>query len=297
MKRTIFCLLALFIGLQIASAQTTRTRFINHTNGPGIKPQIGDFVDLHVYVFFGDSIVQTSRQTGKPARFQLPSLEQAGGRVMPAIVEGILLCAVGDSISTYENIDSLTQALPPMFYGSQEIRMDIVLVRHIPLLEMEKQRELDKIEAEKQRVRDSTANKGNFDRAPSMKAAVTKMAERLRNNEFEKDLKTTASGLQYLIFSEGKGSKLLKGETKVKVHYYGCLMDGTHFDDSFSRGEPYEVHVGMGQVIPGWDEGLLLLNHGAMALLKIPGDLAYGPHGGGPLIPADATLVFYIEVE
>lgn len=297
-KKLIFCLLAMLAMVSTGSAQSVRTRFVNHTNKEGNKPKIGEFVDFHVDVYLGDTIFQTSRSTGKPARMQIPSPEQTGGRPMPAIFEGILLASQGDSISTYERIDSLTQPLPPAFYFQPEIRMDIVLVRIISRLDMEMQRVSEQREMERQRVQDSIANRGVISRVPSVTASVTKLAERLRNNDFGDELKTTPSGLQYVIFEKGKGAKIQLGEQGVSVHYYGCLLeDGTRFDDSFSRGEPYVLQVGIGQVIPGWDEGLMLLNHGAMALFKIPGDLAYGPLGGGPLIPANATLVFYVEVK
>ena len=111
----------------------------------------------------------------------------------------------------------------------------------------------------------------------------------------EEELKTTASGLKYKVVKEGKadGASPAMGQT-VKVHYAGWLTDGTPFDDSFSRGVPSEFRLG--QVIGGWNEGLQLMKPGGVAILVIPGDLAYGQRGSPPKIGPNATLVFRIEL-
>ena len=108
-------------------------------------------------------------------------------------------------------------------------------------------------------------------------------------------MEETASGLFYKITKEGTGAQPAKG-AQVAVHYKGTLTDGTVFDSSYQRGEPIKFTVGVGQVIPGWDEGILLLNKGAGARLVIPSHLAYGAQGAGGVIPPDATLVFDVEL-
>ena len=105
----------------------------------------------------------------------------------------------------------------------------------------------------------------------------------------------TESGLFYLIDADGEGDKPEKGNS-VKVHYKGELLDGTVFDSSFKRNEPIEFSLGVGQVIPGWDEGIALLNKGAKATFIIPSDLAYGAAGAGGVIPPNATLKFVVEL-
>jgi len=106
----------------------------------------------------------------------------------------------------------------------------------------------------------------------------------------------TSSGLQYCITEPGGGDKVEKG-SQVSVQYYGTLMNGETFDDSFSRGmEPLALAVGEGQVIPGWDEGLTYFSAGSKGYLFIPAALAYGDKGTGPIKP-NSDLVFYIEVE
>jgi peptidylprolyl isomerase len=110
-----------------------------------------------------------------------------------------------------------------------------------------------------------------------------------------KDTITTASGLQYIIISKGAGKKVQTG-MKVKVHYSGFFSNGDKFDSSVDRGQPIEITLGMRQVIPGWEEGLALLNVGDKARLIIPYQLAYGEAGRPPVIPPKSTLIFDLEM-
>jgi FKBP-type peptidyl-prolyl cis-trans isomerase len=103
------------------------------------------------------------------------------------------------------------------------------------------------------------------------------------------DQQLTASGLKYVIIEQGTGPQAKAGDT-VTVKYTGKLDDGTVFDSG-----DYTFVLGTGQVIPGWDEGIALLNEGGKATLIIPPDLAYGPQGNGP-IPPNATLTFDVEL-
>ncbi|SEC90876.1 FKBP-type peptidyl-prolyl cis-trans isomerase [Tenacibaculum sp. MAR_2009_124] len=105
----------------------------------------------------------------------------------------------------------------------------------------------------------------------------------------------TPSGLRYKILQKGDGQTPSKGST-VSVHYKGQLIDGTVFDSSYKRKQPIEFAIGVGQVIPGWDEGIQLLHVGDKARLVIPSNLGYGPNGAGGVIPPDATLIFDVEL-
>ncbi len=105
----------------------------------------------------------------------------------------------------------------------------------------------------------------------------------------------TDSGLRYQIIQEGQGANAEKGKT-VSVHYKGQLADGTVFDSSYKRNEPIDFPLGMGQVISGWDEGIQLLKVGDKARFVIPSHLGYGSAGAGGVIPANATLVFDVEL-
>jgi len=106
---------------------------------------------------------------------------------------------------------------------------------------------------------------------------------------------TTASGLQYSMLVTGTGAMPQPGEI-VSVHYTGTLSDGQIFDSSYSRGEPIQFNLGQGQVIPGWDEGIALMNQGGKAVFSIPPELAYGEQGAGGVIPPNATLIFQVEL-
>ncbi|MEK6154777.1 peptidylprolyl isomerase [Flavobacteriaceae bacterium 3-367] len=106
----------------------------------------------------------------------------------------------------------------------------------------------------------------------------------------------TTSGLRYKIIQKGSGSKAEKGQT-VSVHYEGALSNGEVFDSSYKRNQPIDFQLGVGQVIPGWDEGIGLLQVGDKARFVIPSNLAYGSAGaGGGVIPPNATLVFDVEL-
>ena len=95
---------------------------------------------------------------------------------------------------------------------------------------------------------------------------------------------------------EGDGAEAKTGDN-VQVQYSGALLDGTPFDNSFDRGEPFTFPLGGGQVIPGWDQGVAGMKEGGRRVLVIPSDLGYGPQGSPPTIPGGSTLVFVVDLE
>ena len=115
----------------------------------------------------------------------------------------------------------------------------------------------------------------------------------LTENAKKAGVKTTASGLQYVVTKEGTG-KQPAATSIVKVHYTGKLVDGTVFDSSVERGEPIEFPLN--QVIPGWTEGLQLMKEGGKATLYIPSKLGYGEQGVPGTIPPHSTLIFDVEL-
>ena len=106
---------------------------------------------------------------------------------------------------------------------------------------------------------------------------------------------TTDSGLQYIDTVIGNGESPKKGD-KVVVHYTGKLEDGTKFDSSLDRDQPFEFTIGVGQVIKGWDEGVISMQIGGKRRLFIPSNLAYGERGAGGVIPPNAKLIFDVEL-
>jgi len=106
---------------------------------------------------------------------------------------------------------------------------------------------------------------------------------------------TTASGLKYVEIKEGTGS-IPKSGQMVTVHYTGTLPDGKKFDSSVDRNQPFQFQIGVGQVIKGWDEGVISMKVGGKRKLIIPPELAYGSRGAGGVIPPIATLIFEVEL-
>lgn len=134
-----------------------------------------------------------------------------------------------------------------------------------------------------------------FEGAREQKIAEAKEKAAAEMEKLAAGFDTTESGLRYKMIQQGNGAKAEKGKT-VSVHYEGSLTNGQVFDSSYGRNQPIDFALGVGQVIPGWDEGIALLKVGDKARLVIPSNLAYGSAGAGGVIPPDATLIFDVEL-
>ncbi|MCC6412231.1 MAG: FKBP-type peptidyl-prolyl cis-trans isomerase [Saprospiraceae bacterium] len=252
-------------------------RFVLHQNKGGMQPRRGETVIANVYVWVGDTLMSDSHNTQMGVyRYDLPDSSAQLSHV-PPIMDAFLLMGKGDSATIYQNIDDkMRDFIPKRFAKETEIRFDILLIDIISLEAKKKAQQDVKIAADKIRDRCQTT------------------IQSYRSGLLNQQIQTLPSGLKLYVDIPGKGPKVEAGEL-MKVHYYGFLADGTPFDNSFERRERLSFPAGGGQMIAGFDEGVLNLNHGTKAYLFIPANLAYGEQGGGP-IPPNADLVYYIDV-
>lgn len=199
-----------------------------------------------------------------------PIADPNSPRQLNPIEEALMLMAEGDSLTIIVPLDTLpAEQRPQGFENSEALYYDITL--------------------EELKSKDDLATKQE-----EVAAMVNETIEAYTGGTLE-GIQTTDSGLKYVIHQEGEGV-IPASSDYVYVDYFGALTDGTRFDDSFSRGIPFAFQVGVGQVIPGWDEGLTIIPVGSKATFFIPSELGYGEAGAPPNIPGNSELVFYVEL-
>ncbi|UKJ08346.1 FKBP-type peptidyl-prolyl cis-trans isomerase [Solitalea lacus] len=235
-----------------------------YTENKGEKIKEGDFVKVNlIYKTDSDSVLLNTYKGRGPLELIIqPSMFK--GDMMHAFK----LLTKGDSASFKILADSIfspklgMQQMPPFIKSGSYLTFTV------------------KIEDVKTKVSmESDANKAMDKFQATSKLAYTK----------------TASGLRYHISTPAPTGTPIKVGDTVKVHYTGKLLDGTKFDSSVDRGQPFELPVQKGMVIDGWVEALQLLKKGESATFVIPAKLAYGEMGNGP-IPPNSPLVFDLQV-
>ncbi|MCI7377724.1 MAG: FKBP-type peptidyl-prolyl cis-trans isomerase [Bacteroidales bacterium] len=284
MRKNFFLLSALFLMLSVLTGCSNAPKgyqatdnglyYRLFTNNGGENPQIGDLLELTMSCSVNDTVVI------------LPLTKNIIPMAEPSFwsdfVEGFSMMHKGDSASFIVDIDSSFvnlfgyNTLPPQFSSTDIMRFEVRLDDFYPESEF--------------RFRMIENIKKNY-------PAETEKAASELNAYLEKNgvvAQPTSTGLYYVKTQDGTGEKPSKGST-VKAHYTGYLLDGTVFDTSIERGEPIEFVLGVGQVIPGWDEGIALMSKGEKAVLYIPYYLAYGDRDLG-VIPPFSNLVFEVEL-
>jgi FKBP-type peptidyl-prolyl cis-trans isomerase len=171
--------------------------------------------------------------------------------------------------------------------GYREIPPYTTIIYDVQVLDVKSKAEYEKADAaEKKKAEQKKEN--------AKKAETSLLQKYLKDNKIT--AKPTAGGLYYIEKVKGTGPQVHAG-SKVSVHYTGTLLNGKKFDSSREPGgKPYEVEVGKGSVIKGWDEGLTKMCKGGKAILIVPSSMAYGAQGMGNNIPPYSTLVFDLEV-
>jgi FKBP-type peptidyl-prolyl cis-trans isomerase len=251
--------------------------FIETVQGKGMKIDSGIWVKAHFKVSLIDGKqIFSSYDKGEPMqfeygkRFDTPGFEEGVGKMLKG---GKATVVVPSKIAFGEM--GRGAMVPP--YSTIVYELEIVDLQskadHDKQLAEDKKKSQQKVETNKQQ-------EGSL-----MKKYL---------NDKKITTSPTASGLIYIEKVKGTGAKASAGK-KVKVHYTGTLLNGTKFDSSRDRNEPFEFTLGQGQVIKGWDEGIAMMNVGGKATLIIPSNIAYGERDMGT-IPPFSTLVFDVEL-
>jgi FKBP-type peptidyl-prolyl cis-trans isomerase FkpA len=254
-----------------------------HTKGSGTKAKESDVVFFTVKLLADSTELQNNNDPNNLPTMQIP---RGWEKITPPnpFFEIFAKANVGDSLTLHIPVDSLPKGNPDLM-GKKMINY-IITVKDIKD-SVAFAKYVDGKNAERAKKAELSAA-----RIPEIQKNLDGLLAQYKAKTLA--LEKTASGLQYVITEKGTGPVAKKGET-VSVNYFGVLTDGKSFDDSFKRGEPIKFPVGTGNVIPGWDEALMLLPQGTKATLFIPSNLGYGEQASGP-IPANSELVFYIEV-
>jgi len=262
-----------------------------HIDKSGPKIKEGDFISVNLTAKNdADSVLFSTYESGRPVTIVLPKSQIKGD-----VTDGMLLLAEGDSATIKVFVDSAYKGKPkPPGFKGKYIVYDM---------------KVDKVIAKG--TQSDQVFQGVVTTYIKAQSDLLKTAEPVKVKKYIDDNKLnvtkTATGLNYVITKQGTGPLPIVGDS-VSVNYVGKLISGKVFDTNikdeavkaktFNAAAPYKpitIPVGQNRVIPGWDQGLMLLNAGSKAIFVIPSDLAYRDQGNGPIAPY-TPLVFEIEV-
>jgi FKBP-type peptidyl-prolyl cis-trans isomerase len=272
-------------------------QLVESNNGENFEE--GDFAIYSLkLVDSEDSVILDSKEVGElPVQFN-DSILSTRGPLFSILKE----LKIGDSIKTILTANQVLtegfqQPVSPDKDPEEKLSVYAKAIQKLDTAGFMEWQQQKRAEAMEKMQKEAEAQKGIDDEI---------INEFLTENNIEAE--KTASGLYYIVTEEASGEKPESGDM-VKVNYVGKLLDGTVFDTSYEDVakeagvyneqrdyEPIEIPIGKGNVIKGWDEGIMLLNEGSKATLYIPSGLAYGPRAAGPTIPANSTLIFDVEL-
>jgi len=257
------------------------------TRGKGLlNPKEGDVVELTIKQRIDDSLMVNSDMANMGKPVPIPVQQSA---VKGDLMSGIRLMKEGDSTVFRIRLDTIAarahQPKPEWTAKNAYVYWEVKMVKIKSKAE---------VQAENAKAQEMQAAK-----VAEQAATDDKLIREYLAKKGVANAKKTSSGLYYVIHKEGTGPLAAAGKT-VAVNYTGVNMDGETFDSSvdsaFNHVAPIEFPLGQHNVIAGWDEGIALLNKGGKATLYIPSGLAYGPQARGPKIPANAILIFDVEL-
>jgi len=249
------------------------------------KPLLGDYVTVNMIYRLSeedlDTILFSSNDTQQPIILKVSESMYNGD-----INEALTLLALGDSGTFITSADSFfmktvgLQELPPPVKSGMMLYFDIKIIDIKTAEEFEAEMEIKMMEQQKQ-------------------LEILKEQESIDREAFLKEknitVKPSETGLYYIETERGTGA-FATNQTTVRVEYEGRFLNGVIFDSSKNQGQAIEFTLGQGQVIPGWEEGILKMREGGKAQFIIPSDLAYGQSQPGHPIPPYATLVFDVQL-
>ena len=275
-------------GMQVTEAGN-RYSFLTQ-NEDGRLAEAGDFIYFNAILKTeGDSVLIDTRENGGPSPV-IQALADSIVNSQTGPVEDVLRnVRVGERVEIRANLDQFPRKPPGM-------ENDSVLLYDLEVTEIINQDEFTERQnklAEEAEAK-ATEVRGRMDERVAFSQQVY---DDYKAGRLDGEIQTTESGLRYLIHEEGDGAQPTAGQI-VSVQYIGRLSEnGEVFDQSFERGAAIQFPLGQGGVIPGWDEGIALLQVGDQATLIIPSELGYGAQGSGGTIPPNSELLFYVELE
>ena len=283
-----------FLPIALISALAISTTSCNSNNGfkkykgleykiikdaPGKTASMGDIVEFNIVAKADTFSLADSRKSGQPGMMRVEEVKKAGDlqAIFPLLSVGDSAVVVISCDTLLKNIPPAQKQLPPWLKKGNKITINISIVSIKSMEQMQKDMDA------KAATQMSTDDKILQDYFAKNNIKPTK----------------TASGLYYTIVKEGSGDAIAKGQS-VTMNYTGKTLDGKTFDsntdEQFKHKQPFTFTVGVGQVIKGGDEGVLLLKKGGKAMFYIPSPLAYGAQSPSPDIAPNAILTFDVEV-